>query len=127
MIKNNLPLSPHLQIYKPQITSILSIAHRISGFCLSLSLIFFAVWLFSLSQGEMIYNLFLKIIKTIPARIISFMAILGFFYHMFNGIRHIIWDFGYGLEISTSAKLGYLVLFLSLLSTICFSLRIGIL
>ena len=68
-----------------------------------------------------------KIIRTLPVRIISFLAILGFFYHMFNGIRHMIWDLGYGLEISTSSKLGYLVIFLSLLSTICVSSKLGVL
>ena len=60
MKKTDLPLSPHLQIYKPQITSILSIGHRISGFCLNFFLLFLGLWVSSLALGEFYYNLFLQ-------------------------------------------------------------------
>ena len=98
MKKENLPLSPHLQIYKPQITSLLSISHRISGIALNFSLIILITGLLSLSLGEYYYNLFIFIINSYPLKIFIFLTILGFSYHLLNGIRHMIWDLGFFLE-----------------------------
>ena len=61
MKKKDLPLSPHLQIYKPQITSVLSIAHRITGFCLNFLLIFITVWIGCLALGEIYYEFIIKL------------------------------------------------------------------
>ena len=127
MKKSNLPISPHLQIYKPQITSVLSITHRITGFCLNFLLIFFVTWITCLAYSESAYNFFLIFISSLPARIICVFSILGFTFHSLNGIRHIIWDLGYCLEIKKSTILGYIILFLSLCITCLISIKIGLL
>lgn len=118
MKKENLPLSPHLQIYKPQITSILSISHRITGLALNLSLVFFVSGLFCLTLGEKYFNYFMVVMNSVPLRIIIFLTVLGFCYHFLNGIRHIIWDFGFFLENKSSTILGYLVIILSVVSSL---------
>ena len=126
MKKENLPLSPHLQIYKPQVTSILSISHRVSGFALNFSLIILVFGLLCTALGEEYYNFFIFIIKSFPSKIIIFLTILGFSYHLFNGIRHIIWDFGFFLENKSSAILGYLIIFLALVSSVIICYMVGL-
>ena len=126
MKKENLPLSPHLQIYKPQVTSILSISHRVSGFALNFSLIILVFGLLCTALGEKYYNFFVFIIKSFPLKIIIFLTILGFSYHLFNGIRHIIWDFGFFLENKSSAIFGYLIIFLALVSSVIICYMVGL-
>ena len=126
MKKQNLPLSPHLQIYKPQITSVLSISHRVTGFALNLTLIILVLGLFCIMLGEEYFNIYLKFFDTIPSKIIIYLSLLGFFYHMLNGIRHIIWDFGFFLENRSSSILGYLVIFLSISASIYLSIILGL-
>ncbi len=126
MKKHNLPLSPHLQIYKPQITSILSISHRITGFALNLCLIILVLGLFCVMLGEKYFNFYLKFFNSTPSRIIIYISLLGFFYHMLNGIRHIIWDFGFFLENRSSSIFGYLVIFLSVFASVYISLMLGL-
>ncbi len=126
MKKEDLPISPHLQIYKPQITSVLSITHRITGLFLNFSIIIFLLWVMSLSFGRSTYETFIEYTKMIPVKIIFFFSLLGFFYHMLNGLRHIIWDFGYFIENKSSAILGYIVLFCSISASIIVSIKLGI-
>ncbi len=126
MKKENLPLSPHLQIYKPQITSLLSISHRISGIALNFSLIISIFGLLSLSLGENYYNLFIFFINSYPLKISIFLTILGFSYHLLNGIRHIIWDLGFFLENKSSAIFGYLIICFAFILSLFISLNIGL-
>ena len=125
MKKKELPLSPHLQIYKPQITSILSITHRITGFALNFSLVLFVIGLLSISSGESYYLIYLSYLKTFPLKIIFFLTILGFIYHLLNGFRHILWDFGLFLENKSASIFGYLIIILTLISTIYLSFVLG--
>ena len=125
MKKKELPLSPHLQIYKPQITSILSITHRITGFALNFSLVLFVIGLLSISSGESYYLIYLSYLKTFPLKIIFFLTILGFIYHLLNGLRHILWDFGLFLENKSASIFGYLIIILTLISTIYLSFVLG--
>tara|TARA_Y100000589_G_scaffold326996_1_gene367939 strand:- start:557 stop:943 length:387 start_codon:yes stop_codon:yes gene_type:complete len=126
MKKENLPISPHLQIYKPQITSVLSITHRITGFCLNIALFFFTLWLISLSLGKNAYDFFIGIFSSFPARLIFTISIFGFFYHFLNGLRHILWDFGFFLEIRSSTLSGYFVILFSVFLTLLLSFKIGL-
>ena len=126
MKKKELPLSPHLQIYKPQITSILSITHRITGFALNFSLVLFVMGLLSISSGERYYSIYLSFVKTFPLKIVFFFTILGFIYHLLNGFRHIIWDFGLFLENRSASIFGYIIIILSLISTIYISSVLGL-
>tara|TARA_A100001011_G_C14269951_1_gene826524 strand:- start:37 stop:414 length:378 start_codon:yes stop_codon:yes gene_type:complete len=96
---HNRPLSPHLTIYKPQINSVLSILHRISGIALSISLIAIIGFFVSLLFGEEIFNHFSTFFKSAIGRLIMFFSLCGIWYHFFAGIRHLFWDMGYGFDL----------------------------
>ena len=119
MKKSELPISPHLQIYKPQITSILSITHRITGLCLNFLILFVSLWLLSLSLGENVYSYFIVFSNTIFMKLIISISIFGLSYHAMNGIRHIFWDFCFFLNNSSALISGIIVVLLALgLSTL---------
>jgi len=111
------PLSPHIQIYKPQLTSALSIMHRMTGLLLSLGLMGMSLWLIALSTGEKPYALWLTIAGNILARILLVVWTWSFYYHLCNGVRHLLWDSGHGLEISAVYRSGYLALGASVVLT----------
>lgn len=125
-MKKNLPISPHLQIYKPQITSLLSITHRITGFSLNLALILLSLWIISFGLGSDVYANFVTIFETIFVKIIVYFIVLGISYHALNGIRHILWDFG--LMISNKAALvsGLVIIFTSVILSFLISNFIGL-
>ena len=114
------PLSPHLQIYRWHISSLLSITHRISGVInlLALTLIFF--WLIVLSFGENNYELFLSIINSFFGKFILIGFTWSMCFHILSGIRHLAWDLGYGFEIKTANISGIIVVISSLALTIIF-------
>jgi len=114
------PLSPHLQIYRWQISSLLSITHRISGVVnlIALFLIFF--WLIVLSFGEINYELFLIIINSLFGKFILIGFTWSMSFHVLSGIRHLVWDLGYGFEIKTANISGVIVIISSLVLTIIF-------
>ena len=122
-MKNKLPLSPHLQIYKPQMTSVLSITHRITGFCLSLTLPFYLIWLISLLLGESSYSFFVEICSIFFIKMVFVLMTYGLVYHMLNGIRHLFWDFGFGISIKTSSITGSIIIFLSVSITVFLALK----
>ena len=126
MKKQDLPLSPHLQIYKPQITSLLSISHRISGVALNFVLVILVLGLLCITLGESYFELLISLINSFPIKIIIFLAILGFSYHFLNGIRHIIWDFGFLLGNKSSAIFGYFIIATSFISSIFISRLLGL-
>lgn len=126
MKKQDLPLSPHLQIYKPQITSLLSISHRISGVALNFVLVILVLGLLCITLGESYFELLISLITFFPIKIIIFLAILGFSYHFLNGIRHIIWDFGFLLGNRSSAIFGYFIIATSFISSILISRLLGL-
>ncbi|MBV8548014.1 MAG: succinate dehydrogenase, cytochrome b556 subunit [Alphaproteobacteria bacterium] len=112
------PLSPHLQVYKPQLTSAMSIFHRITGIGLALGLPVFVLWLLLLAGDQPTYDKFIKIAHTLPAQL----ALLGwtwaFFYHLCTGIRHLLWDAGHFLKIKDVYKTGYIALAVSTALTV---------
>ncbi len=118
------PLSPHLQIYKPQITSATSILHRITGVGLSVGILIAVAWLAALAGGEESYAVFLALARMPVAQIILFALTAALFYHLLNGIRHLFWDAGIGLEIKTAVRWGYLVLFGAIVLTVFVWLKI---
>jgi succinate dehydrogenase / fumarate reductase cytochrome b subunit len=103
------PLSPHLQIYKPQLTATLSIAHRASGVFLVIGTLLLVYWLTSLAQGQASYEQAQAFFGSNLGRIILFPWVFALFYHLCNGIRHLFWDMGVGFEISTVYASGKLV------------------
>ena len=126
MKKSELPISPHLQIYKPQITSILSITHRITGVCLNFLIIFVSLWLLSLSLGENIYNYFIEFSNTIFMKLVMSISIFGLSYHAMNGIRHIFWDFGFFLNNSSALISGIIVVSLTFILSISLIYKLGV-
>lgn len=110
-------MSPHLTIYRWPITMTLSILHRISGIVMSLGLVAFAWWLFAAASGAEEYGRFVDIATSVFGQIALGGWLLAFFYHLANGIRHLVWDLGYGFEIKTANASAWLVLGLSVLLT----------
>lgn len=105
------PLSPHLQVYKPQMTSVLSILHRMTGVALTVGLLMFAWWIVAAAYGEMAYNQFSAFARSELGLFLLFGFSVSFFYHFANGIRHLIWDAGYLFKIKNAYMAGYFVLF----------------
>ena len=117
-IKSKRPLSPHLQVYKPQMTSMTSILHRITGFGLSVGLILFAFWLWGAAYDAEMFTCVTEFAGGIFGMILLFGWSFAFFYHLANGVRHLLWDAGYLLDIENAYKAGYLVLGFSLFATL---------
>ena len=114
------PLSPHLQIYKWHISSLISITHRISGIINLLALILIFFWLLFLSLGESNYELFLILINSFFGKFILIGFTWSMSFHLLSGIRHLVWDLGYGFEVKTANISGAIVIVSSLLLTIIF-------
>jgi succinate dehydrogenase / fumarate reductase, cytochrome b subunit len=104
------PLSPHLQIYRPQITSVLSISHRFSGVVLAVGLLVLVYWLAALASGDAAYAGALALLGAWPVQLLLFLGSFAFFYHFANGIRHLWWDSGRGFEISQVYASGWAVI-----------------
>lgn len=103
------PLSPHLQVYRPQLTSILSITHRGTGIFLVLGALYLVWWLLAIESGPDAY----ASVSAFSASIVGRLLLLGWtfslFYHLANGIRHLVWDAGIGLDLKTTYMSGWLV------------------
>jgi len=112
------PLSPHLQVYKPQLTSVLSITHRGTGVFLSLGALVLTYWLVSLAVSEEFFNSFHLHTSFWYGKLFLIGFVFSLYYHLANGIRHLFWDIGLGLEISTTYKSGYFTIFISVVLTL---------
>jgi succinate dehydrogenase / fumarate reductase cytochrome b subunit len=112
------PLSPHLQVYKPQLTSVLSITHRGTGVFLSLGALVLTFWLVSLAVSEELFNSFHLHTTFWYGKLFLIGFVFSLYYHLANGIRHLFWDIGLGLEISTTYKSGYFTISISAVLTL---------
>lgn len=92
------PLSPHLQIYKPQITSTLSIFHRISGVGLSVGTLLLVWWLVAAAASDLAYANVSWFIRSPIGWLLLFGWSVALWFHFCNGLRHLFWDFGYGMD-----------------------------
>ena len=92
------PLSPHLQIYRPALTMMMSIAHRITGAALYAGTILLAGVLIAASAGEGAYAAAAHFLDSIPGKVILLAFTWAFFHHLLGGIRHLIWETGHGLD-----------------------------
>lgn len=114
---NSRPLSPHLQIYRPQWTSVLSILHRISGVFLSLGTVVIVLWSLALAGGEAHYQ-GMREFMTHPLSLLLLVGwTLALFYHLLNGIRHLLWDAGMLLDLGPARASGWTVVVVSLVLT----------
>lgn len=112
------PLSPHLQIYRPQLTSVLSITHRATGVFLSFGAVALVYWLVAVAGGEESYLRMQAVLGSFPGRLLLFAWTFSFFYHLCNGIRHLCWDAGLGFELSVVYVTGWAVVVVAATLTI---------
>jgi succinate dehydrogenase / fumarate reductase cytochrome b subunit len=112
------PLSPHLQVYRPQLTSVLSILHRAAGIALSVGALYLVAWVVYASAGPGTYATFQSFNTSILGRIVLGGWLFCAFYHLCNGIRHLFWDAGYGFELKDAYRSGWIVVAVSLVATV---------
>ena len=122
MQNNNNPLSPHLQIYKWQISSLLSITHRIVGVINILAITLICIWTLSLLVGENSYEITHLFLKSLFGKFIIVFLCWTFSFHILNEIRHLIWDMGYGFDLKITKITGVLAFIGSFILTILFYL-----
>ncbi|CAM9954204.1 unnamed protein product, partial [Chrysoparadoxa australica] len=96
------PLSPHLQIYRPQLTSILSISHRLTGVALAAGTAVLALWLIAAAGGDDTFALINNHLAAWYGQVLMVFWSFALFYHLCNGIRHLAWDAGWGLDIRSA-------------------------
>ena len=124
MTTRNRPLSPHLQVYRWQITMVMSILHRATGIALTLGSLVLVYWLASLAAGPAAYADAQALLGSGLARLLLVGVSFAFFYHLCNGIRHLVWDTGRGFEISQLYASGYTAFAASLVMTAGFWLLV---
>ena len=109
MAQDNRPLSPHLQVYRPQLTSVLSIVHRMTGVMLSLGALILTGWLVTAAVGPEPYSAYIAYLST-PLGL-SVVAAISFclFFHLLNGIRHLAWDTVRWFELKEVYATGWVV------------------
>jgi len=120
MQNNSNPLSPHLEIYKWHISSLLSISHRIVGVINILAITLICIWTLSLLVGENSYEITKLFLKSSFGKFIIISLCWTFSFHILNEIRHLIWDAGYGFDLKVAKITGVLVFFGSFVLTILF-------
>ena len=108
MNKTSRPLSPHLQIYRPQITSVLSILHRITGVALAIGTFLLIWWLVAAASGREAFEAADGFMASWLGRLLLFGWTFALFFHLCNGIRHLAWDAGRGFELKTVSVTGWL-------------------
>ena len=111
------PLSPHLQIYRPQLTSVLSILHRGSGLILTLGALLLAWWLWCVAAGADAYRIAHAFFTSWLGESLLLVWMLCACYHLCNGIRHLLWDAGWGLQLPAAYLSGKIVVGASLVLT----------
>jgi len=111
------PLSPHLQIYRPQLTSMLSITHRATGVGLSVGTVILLYWLVSVAGGAEVYAQAQQNLNCWVVRLTLIGWTWAFFFHLCNGLRHLGWDAGFGFDLKTAYRTGYAVIITSLVMT----------
>lgn len=112
------PVSPHIQIYRPQLTSVLSIMHRITGVGLGVSAIVLTIELFAIAYDREFFEASIQWLSGFWGRLFLFFWTLALFFHLCNGIRHLFWDVGRGLELEQVYRSGWGVIIGSLTLTV---------
>ncbi len=119
MAKRERPLSPFMigPYYRPQLTSVLSITHRLSGVFLSFGALAFVAWLVCVAGPVATHGRVANWFASAPAQVLLLLWAAAFYYHLLNGIRHLGWDMGWGLDLKTTYATGWLTVALALLLT----------
>ncbi len=109
MASRDRPLSPHIQVYRPQITSVLSILHRITGVALTFGTLFLTWWLVSAAYGPEAFDTSQAFLGSWFGQLMLWGFTFSLFFHLGNGIRHLAWDFLLGFELPDVRKSGLAV------------------
>jgi succinate dehydrogenase / fumarate reductase cytochrome b subunit len=117
MAKAQAPLSPHLQIYRWQLTMVTSITHRATGVFLAAGALVLCYWALSVAAGPEQYRQLMECLSGVPGRVFLALVTLSFYYHLCNGIRHLLWDAVIGLDLRTSYLSGWAVIIAALVLT----------
>jgi succinate dehydrogenase / fumarate reductase, cytochrome b subunit len=112
------PLSPHLQVYRPQTTSVLSILHRLTGVALTLGTLLLTWWLVSAVYGPDAFADAQAFVGSWFGQLLLWGFTFALFYHLGNGIRHLAWDFGWGFELSQVRASGLAMLAFAVVGTL---------
>ena len=115
---NNNPLSPHIQIYSWNISSLISISHRITGVLNILALTLICFWIASMLLGSTSYEFIYSILNSFFGKFLVIGITWSFCFQILSEIRHLFWDIGYGFELTTSKISGIIVIFGSFIITI---------
>ncbi|CRK75826.1 MULTISPECIES: succinate dehydrogenase, cytochrome b556 subunit [Nereida] len=116
--RGNRPLSPHLAIYRPQLTSMTSILTRITGNALLISTLLVVWWFLSAAISPEYFAYADGVLTSWFGDIVLTLSVLGLWYHTLAGLRHLIWDMGYGLEVEQAEKMGIVCLVGSVVLTL---------
>ena len=119
-MENNNTLSPHLQIYKWQISSLLSITHRIVGVINFFAIVLICIWAIMLVFGENSYSILNTILDSGFGKFLTISLCWTFSFHILNELRHLIWDAGYGFDLKISKITGIIAFIGSFVLTILF-------
>lgn len=118
MPTQNRPLSPHLQVYRPMYTMVLSITHRASGVFQSVGLVLLVGWLMAAASGAQAYATAARFFSHALVRVLLAAWVVAFWYHLFAGLRHLVWDAGYGFDKRLARRSGELVVLLTVLASL---------
>jgi succinate dehydrogenase / fumarate reductase cytochrome b subunit len=117
-IKAGRPLSPHLSIYRPMLTMMMSIAHRLTGVSLAIGFLLLTWWLVAASAGPAAYAIVNHFFASMVGRLLLFLFSWALIHHMLGGIRHLIWDTGRGLDKTSIEIFAWLTIIGSIVFTI---------
>ncbi len=120
MTNHDRPLSPHLSIYRWPVTMLSSILHRATGIAMSLGFIVLVAWLFDAASGPDAYAMFLGAADTLVGKLLLVGWSFAFFYHLANGIRHLVWDTGRGFEKQQATASAWFVIVAAVVLTAAF-------
>jgi len=115
--QDNRPLSPHISIYRPQLTSMLSIVHRLTGLGLGITAMLVVWWFVAAATSPAQFATADWVLTSYLGNLAMLVSLWALWYHFFNGIRHLRWDAGVGLGLGEAARSGWTVVVLSLLLT----------
>ena len=121
-MENKNPLSPHIQVYRWHISSLVSIFHRITGIINIAIITFVCLWVSLLLLGEIKYEIINSLLNSIIGKFIILSVTWSFSFQALSEVRHLIMDFGYGFELKTSKITGLIVIFGSIILTVSFYL-----
>lgn len=112
------PLSPHLQVYRLQLTSVLSFSHRLAGIFLAVGSIYLVLWACAVAAGPDTYSMIQVFSASIMGRLLLLGWTVALFYHLANGLRHLLWDAGKGFSLKATYASGWAVLAFTIVATI---------